>query len=97
MNIDFHYGVIYILARAAGLDIIQAETVAHACEYVDDSTVSGTLDFQDGQSFDRFASAHDMLDHLNMNRDSDKRVWAPFHFLPACEGADLAAPPKAPI
>ncbi len=86
MNIDFHYGVIYILARTASFDRADAETIAHACEYVDDSTVTGTLDFKSGQSFERFASAHEMLDHKNMIRDSDKRVWAPFHFLPACEG-----------
>lgn len=86
MNIDFHYGVIYVLARAAGFDRAKAETVAHACQYVDDSTVTGTLDFEGGQSFERFASAHEMYDHKNMVRDSDKRVWAPFHFLPACEG-----------
>jgi len=87
MNIDFHYGVIYILARLAGFKLPEAETIAHACEYVDDSTVTGTLDFAGGQSFERFASAHEMFDHKNMVRDSDKRVWAPFHFLPACEGA----------
>lgn len=86
MNIDFHYGVIYILARKAGFEGKSAETIAHACQYVDDSTVTGVLDFEEGQSFDRFASAHEMFDHKNMVRDSDMRVWAPFHFLPACEG-----------
>ena len=86
MNIDFHYGVIYILARTADFDKAEAEIVAHACEYVDDSTVTGTLDFKGGQSFERFASAHEMYDYKNFLRDTDKRVWAPFHFLPACEG-----------
>ncbi|RUL77506.1 DUF6765 family protein [Dyella choica] len=86
MNNDFHYGVIYILARLAQYDRESATTIAHACQYVDDSTVTGVLDFAGGESFDRFASAHAMYDYLNWVSDSAKRVWAPFHFLPACEG-----------
>jgi hypothetical protein len=89
MNIDFHYGVLYILARTAGYDRDMSQTIAHACQYVDDSTVTGVLDFVGGESFDRFASAHEMYDHLNWVSDSAKRVWAPFHFLPACEGRTL--------
>jgi hypothetical protein len=86
MNNDFHYGVIYVLARLAKYDRESATTIAHACQYVDDSTVTGVLDFAGGESFDRFASAHAMYDYLNWVSDSAKRVWAPFHFLPACEG-----------
>lgn len=86
MNNDFHYGVIYVLARLAKYDREPATTIAHACQYVDDSTVTGVLDFAGGESFDRFASAHAMYDYLNWVSDSAKRVWAPFHFLPACEG-----------
>ena len=86
MNIDFHFGVIYLVGRLAGLDITQATIVAHACQYVDDSTVAGPLNFQEGQSFDRFASAHKLVDYRNYAANSDKRVWAPFHFLPSGEG-----------
>ena len=89
MNIDFHYGVIYLLTRLAGLEKPDAETVAHACQYVDDSTVAGVLKFEGGESYERFASAHKMFDYMNIDNTSDKRVWVPFHFLPAGEGSTL--------
>ena len=89
MNIDFHYGVIYLLARLAGLEKPDAETVAHAGQYVDDATVGGMLEFAGGESYERFASAHKMFDYMNINNTSDKRIWAPFHFLPAGEGNTL--------
>ena len=89
MNIDFHYGVIYVIARLAGLEKPEAETVAHACQYVDDATVSGVLQFAGGESYDRFASAHKMFDYKNVEDSDDKRVWAPFHFLPGGQGDTL--------
>jgi len=89
MNIDFHYGVIYVVTRLAGFDQAEAQTIAHACQYVDDSTVPGVLEFEGGQSYDRFASAHEMLDYKNTQNSRDKLVWAPFHFLPAGQGETL--------
>jgi hypothetical protein len=89
VNIDFHYGVIYLLSRLAGFEKPDAEIVAHCCQYVDDATVSGTLEFAGGESYERFASAHKMFDYMNISNTSDKRVWAPFHFLPAGEGSTL--------
>ena len=86
MNIDFHYGVIYVAARIAGLACAEAETVAHACQYVDDATTGGPLLFRDGKLFDRFASAHKLFDLRNWNQSRDERAWAPFHFLPAGKG-----------
>lgn len=86
MNIDFHYGIIYIVARMAGMPADQAKVVAHACQYVDDATTDGPLRFAGQQSFDRFASAHAMLDYRNVMQAKDERVWAPFHFLPSGEG-----------
>jgi len=89
MNIDFHYGVIYLVSRLAGLEKPDAETVAHCCQYVDDATVTGILEFVGGESYERFASAHKMFDYMNISDTSDKRIWAPFHFLPAGEGSTL--------
>jgi hypothetical protein len=89
MNIDFHYGVIYVISRLAGLPPNQAEIVAHSCQYVDDATVHGVLQFAGGQSYERFASAHKMLDYKNELNTEDKVVWAPFHFLPGGEGESL--------
>ncbi|MDE2596396.1 MAG: hypothetical protein KGL44_05895 [Sphingomonadales bacterium] len=89
MNIDFHYGVVYIVARIGGLSRDDAYRVAYACQYVDDATTHGILRFNGLQTFDRFASAHEMADFHNLLQQSVERVWAPFHFLPACAGTDF--------
>ncbi len=89
MNIDFHYGVIYVVTRLAGMGPEEAQTVAHACQYIDDSTVPGILDFENGETFYRFASAHKMCDYKNELNEINRLVWAPFHFLPAGQGETL--------
>lgn len=89
MNIDFHYGYIYVIARLAGMPEAEAKVVAHACQYIDDSTVDGILDFEQGQSYERFAAAHGMIDYRNMEISKDRVVWTPFHFFPAGEGESL--------
>lgn len=89
MNIDFHYGVVYAVSRLGGLTQDQAQVVAHACQYIDDSTVPGLLKFAGGETFDRFASAHKMLDYANMDNDQNRVVWVPFHFLPGAQGSTL--------
>lgn len=86
MNIDFHYGVIFILARTAGLTRDEAQTVAHACQYVDDATTDGLLKFHDGQRFERFASAHGMIDYRNRVSMDNRESWVPFHFVPGGDG-----------
>ena len=89
MNIDFHYAVMYVIARHGGLDPRSAEVVAHACQYVDDATTPGLLKFAGGETFERFASAHKMFDYHNAENDENRVVWAPFHFLPGAQGESL--------
>ncbi|RQH00134.1 DUF6765 family protein [Paraburkholderia dinghuensis] len=89
MNIDFHYGVAYLVARTAGLDVVQATTVAHSCQYVDDATTTGLLFFSGGETYERFASAHTMYDYHNTESQLNRLVWTPFHFLPAGSGTTL--------
>jgi hypothetical protein len=89
MNIDFHYGIVYVISRLAGLSVKEAEIVAHSCQYVDDATTNGVLNFEGGESYERFASAHEMLDYKNLIDDQDRLVWAPFHFLPGGVGESL--------
>lgn len=89
MNIDFHYGVIYVTSRLAGMSREQAQTVAHACQYVDDATTRGILHFEGGETFERFASAHVMYDYKNGMDDENRVIWAPFHFLPGGQGDTL--------
>lgn len=89
MNIDFHYGVVYIVARIGGMTACEALTVAHACQYVDDATTHGILRFSGGETFERFATAHKLFDYSNTENDQNRLVWTPFHFLPAGEGETL--------
>lgn len=89
MNIDFHYGVVYIVARTGGMTASEALTVAHACQYVDDATTSGILRFSGGETFERFATAHKLFDYTNTENDQNRLVWTPFHFLPAGVGETL--------
>ena len=89
MNIDFHYGLIYVVSRLAGLPVDEAQIVAHSCQYVDDATTNGILEFADGETFERFSSAHEMLDYKNLIDGQDRLVWAPFHFLPGGQGDTL--------
>lgn len=89
MNIDFHYGVVYITTRLAGMTQEQAQIVAHSCQYVDDSTMPGILEFAGGETFERFASAHKMFDYKNAENKENRVVWAPFHFLPGGQGESL--------
>ena len=50
MNIDFHYGITYVLARLAGLNAEDSKIVAHSSQYVDDATTHGILHFSGGET-----------------------------------------------
>ncbi|MBV8470506.1 MAG: hypothetical protein JOY60_11700 [Burkholderiaceae bacterium] len=89
MGIDFHYGVLYYLARLAGLSLHQAKTVAHASQYVNDATTEDALQFEDGQVFEPIASAHSTFDFKREIDEKDCQVSASFHLLPAAQGDSL--------
>jgi hypothetical protein len=98
MQIDFHHAVTYILARLAGFAHGQATTVAYASQYVDNATNKGTIRFDNGSSYDRIASAHEVFDvDSNCRNDEDYRVWVPFHFLPGNAGNRAEEPSTAPM
>jgi hypothetical protein len=86
MQIDFHHGVTYCLARLAGFDRPHAEIVAHAAQYVDDAIEEGSIHFDNGQVYERISSAHKTLDYRNFEQLSNQKVWIPFHFLPGNDG-----------
>ena len=83
MQIDFHHAATYAIARIAGFEPQDAEVVAHASQYVDDSTTSGFIHFENGMRFRRDATAHPMLDAGNLDNDVAALSWLPFHFLPS--------------
>jgi hypothetical protein len=51
MQIDYHHGVTYVIARMAGFDHRQADVVAYCSQYVDDAVNSGTIRFDNGAMF----------------------------------------------
>ena len=53
MQIDFHHGATYVIARLAGFDADDALTVAYAAQYVDDATNSGVVKFDNDALYAR--------------------------------------------
>ena len=86
MQIDFHHGVTYVLARLAGFSHDEAQIIAHSAQYVDDAVDDGTLFFDNEGAYEFISSAHKMLDYRNFSKLANHHVWIPFHFLP---GNDL--------
>ncbi len=82
MEIDFHFGVTYVVGRLAGLRHDEAQIVATASQYVDDTVNSGTLRFRTGEAYSRATTAHKALDFHNLNNVDERCVWVPFHFIP---------------
>ena len=82
MEIDFHFGATYVVARLAGFDHGQAEIIATSSQYVDDTVNSGAIRFRSGESYFRISTAHELTDyHIALSAD-ERRTWVPFHFLP---------------
>jgi hypothetical protein len=82
MQIDFHHAVTYVLARLAGFEHSEAQTIAYAAQHVDDATKDGCILFDIGAMYLHIESAHKTLDPENLSNKSNKLIWLPFHFLP---------------
>lgn len=97
MQIDFHHGVTYVLARLAGFPAAEARVVAYAAQFVDDATEDGTIVFDNGARYSRIPSAHKTLDYRNFEALAASRVWIPFHFLPGNMGLPTGEAPEGPF
>ncbi len=97
MQIDFHHGVTYVVARLAGFQHREADIIAYCAQYVDDATNSGLIQFDNGWSFSRISSAHKMLDYRNFEELANHRVWIPFHFLPGNGGLPASIAPEGEL
>ncbi|MDQ6955266.1 MAG: hypothetical protein Q9M20_07465 [Mariprofundaceae bacterium] len=93
MQEDMHYYGTYAMARAAGLKVKDAQVIAYAAQYVDDSTANDSEVHEDGGMFQTIATAHTnseavknaVADHLEQ-----RHVWVPFHFFPGGEGKTVS-------
>ncbi len=86
MQIDFHHGVTYVVARLAGFQHQDAQVIAYSAQYVDDATNAGIIRFNNGTEFNHVSSAHKFLDYRNFRELAHHQVWIPFHFLPGNGG-----------
>lgn len=77
------------MARAAGMRVTSAATVATASEYVDDAIWDKEFFFEDGRSILSEITAHKMLDLKNADGEDQRKVWLPFHFLPGGTGETI--------
>jgi hypothetical protein len=85
MEIDFHFGVTYVVSRIAGLNHDQAQIVATCSQYVDDTVKTGILKFETGEAYHRISTAHKRSDYHIFLPAEERKVWVPFHFLPGNE------------
>lgn len=85
MQIDFHYGTTYVIARLAGYPREDAHTIATAAQYIDDAVHDGPVRFENDALYDFESSAHKMLDYRNFSDLKNHLAWIPFHFLPGNE------------
>ncbi|MRG73831.1 hypothetical protein GH722_18885 [Alphaproteobacteria bacterium HT1-32] len=88
MQTDMHYYGTYVLARTAGLRPDICSRIATAAQFVDDNVARSGAEFLDGAHLFVQATAHHPIDLSNVNKEDQRNVWAPFHFLPGNEGAE---------
>lgn len=89
MDIDFHFGTVYVLARWAGFSSKNAKVIAASSQFVDDN-ISGdpflmataSRMTEDGRTI-RY-SGHELWE--NLLDDGNEQVWIPYHFLPGLQG-----------
>lgn len=86
MQIDMHYYGTYAMARAAGLKPDASKIIATAAQFVDDNAEKESVNFRDGARIDAEATAHHAFDRKNIDREDQRQIWVPFHFLPGNEG-----------
>jgi len=90
MQIDFHFGMIYVLARGVGINHNVAYNIARASQYVDDSKDRMPIRMADDTTVSTLVTSYDVIDVRNFTFEEGWRVWAPFHFLPKRKGQNLS-------
>lgn len=96
MQIDMHYYGTYALALAAGFPKKDAETIAYASQYVDDSTAADDIENSDGGLFVTYSTAHHLKQSIITMGEAvrhsvmdQRKIWVPNHFVPGGKGHSL--------
>jgi hypothetical protein len=77
MNIEFHYYMIYILSKYAGLDEVDCITVAYSSQYVDNNLVAQIID-REGREYRTIVTQN----YGWWSEWFPVHVYIPFHFFP---------------
>ena len=82
MQSDMHYYGTYCMARAAGIKKSAAQKIAYASQFVDNSTAKAVDDHENGSKLIAIPTAHHPTDLQNIDREDQRYIWVPFHFMP---------------
>jgi len=82
MQEDIHFYGVFALARAAGIDLETAKTIAYASQFVDDAIDDETIILANQKAIIPTITSHKPIDYENAIPGDQWRVWIPFHFLP---------------
>jgi hypothetical protein len=98
METDMHYYGTLAMAIAAGIPRGDAETIAYAAQFVDDSTGCDSSEHKDHGLLYGISTAHhpvqSFMDRIGAKiregTEEQRKIWVPFHFLPGGEGDSLS-------
>jgi len=98
MQLDMHYYGTLAMAIAAGIPNKDAETIAYAAQFVDDSTGNDSSEHEDHGLLYAISTAHhplqSFLDRIGAKikegTEEQRKIWVPFHFLPGGKGKTLS-------
>ncbi|MBQ8698852.1 MAG: hypothetical protein IJ521_07630, partial [Schwartzia sp.] len=89
MDIDFHYGTIYVLSRWAKFGSENANLIAHVSQLVDDNFDSTPFsDEEEQKNIAEGVHVRYSCQNIwgNVSGKGNREIWIPFHFLPGLEG-----------
>ena len=89
MDIDFHYGTIYVLARWAKFGSENAHLIAESSQLVDDNFDSTPFSGEEEKkNIEQGVHVRYSCQNIwgNVTGKGNGEIWIPFHFLPGLEG-----------
>ncbi len=89
MDLDYHYGLMYVLSRWAKFGSPNANIIATSARLVDDNFDQNPLsDASEEEDLAKGISVRYTSQNVfgNVTGKGNKEIWMPFHFLPSLEG-----------